>query len=106
MSEQLVSGIVLDEKIEITLDEFSVACSQTSTWVLDLVDEGILEPVDSTATQWRFSGTSLVRAQAAMRLQRDLGVNLAGAALALDLLDEIRVLRERLQRSGVDEGVV
>ncbi len=103
MGEPLVTGIVLDEKIELTLDEFSVACSQSSTWVLELVDEGILEPLDPEAAHWRFSGTSLVRAQAAMRLQRDLGVNLAGAALALELLDEVRALRERLGRSGIDE---
>ncbi|MEE9157003.1 MAG: chaperone modulator CbpM, partial [Gammaproteobacteria bacterium] len=32
-----------------------------------------------------------------LRLQQDLGINLAGAALALDLLDELRKLRTRLK---------
>ena len=32
-----------------------------------------------------------------MRLQRDLDLNLAGTALALDLLDELEQLRERLR---------
>ncbi|MEO5655034.1 MAG: chaperone modulator CbpM [Nitrosospira sp.] len=31
-----------------------------------------------------------------MRLQHDLGVNLAGIALALQLLDEVEMLRARL----------
>jgi chaperone modulatory protein CbpM len=31
-----------------------------------------------------------------VRLQRDLGVNLAGAALAIDLLDQLDELRRRL----------
>jgi chaperone modulatory protein CbpM len=31
-------------------------------------------------------------------LRRDLGVNWAGAALALDLLDELQELRARLRR--------
>jgi chaperone modulatory protein CbpM len=35
-----------------------------------------------------------------MRLQRDLGVNLAGVALALDLLQEIELLWARLNKSG------
>ena len=33
-----------------------------------------------------------------MRLQRDLGINLAGIALTLDLLDEINTLEARLQQ--------
>jgi hypothetical protein len=31
-------------------------------------------------------------------LQRDLGVNIEGIALVLELLDEIKALREQLQR--------
>jgi chaperone modulatory protein CbpM len=34
----------------------------------------------------------------ALRLKRDLGVNIAGAALAIDLLEELEELRARLQR--------
>jgi chaperone modulatory protein CbpM len=37
------------------------------------------------------------RVEIALRLQRDLQVNLAGAALALDLLEETQRLRARLQ---------
>jgi chaperone modulatory protein CbpM len=37
------------------------------------------------------------RARRALRLQRDLDLNLAGAALALDLLDEVEILRERVR---------
>lgn len=36
----------------------------------------------------------------ALRLRRDLGLNLAGAARALQLLDEVEALRERLRVLG------
>jgi chaperone modulatory protein CbpM len=49
----------------------------------------------------RFSAASIVRVQKANRLQRDLGVNLAGTALVLDLLDRIEALEARLR--GVAE---
>jgi chaperone modulatory protein CbpM len=58
----------------------------------------VLEPVGQEQAQWRFSGTSLLKARAAMRLQHDLEINLAGVALALDLIDEIEALRMRLCR--------
>jgi len=38
----------------------------------------------------------LLRVQTTLRLQRDLEVNLAGAVLALELLDEIKQLRQQV----------
>jgi len=40
------------------------------------------------------------RVRCALRLESDLGVNLAGAALALDLLEELNRLRARQRRFG------
>ena len=57
--------------------------------------EGALVP-DEGEAGWRFSGAALARTRTAARLARDLGVNVPGVALALELLDEIAALRERL----------
>lgn len=86
---------LLDDDLELSMDEFCSACSGTTQWVVELVEEGVVEPVNRTARDWRFTGTSLTRAQVAMRLRRDLDVNTPGIALALELIDEIRRLRER-----------
>ena len=51
----------------------------------------------SDRAQWRFSGVALTRVQRVIRLQHDFGVNLPGAALALELLEELERLR-RAQR--------
>ena len=96
-TRQILSGLLLDEECSMTLGELSRACTVHAEWIVELVDEGILEPNGGDPGHWRFSGPSLLRAQAVMRLQQDLGVNLAGAALVLDLLDEIQTLRTRLQ---------
>lgn len=107
MTKTILKGTVLDEGVELSIEEISVACSCSRDWVVELVEEGVLEPHGRGRSNWRFSGTSLVRAHTAMRLQRDLDLDLAGVALALDLMDEIRALRERLQRlesGSVDAG--
>ena len=98
MSEHALSGTLLDEQVSISMSEICLACSCRSEWVLELVSEGILEPLRREHDEWFFSGNSLSLAQAAHRLQRDLGVNIAGVALVLELLDEIRLLRAELQR--------
>ena len=49
---------------------------------------------------WRFTSLHLHPAKIAVRLQRDLGVNFAGTALALQLLDELDMLSARIQASA------
>jgi chaperone modulatory protein CbpM len=92
--------IVLDEE-EISLAELSRTCRVHAEWVMELVHEGVIEPrgvaVSAQTPQWRFAATTIVRVQKARRLQHDLGVNLPGVALALELLDRIDALESRLR---------
>jgi chaperone modulatory protein CbpM len=104
MTEKTLSGTLLDESAELSLDELCRACSRHKQWVIELVEEGVLEPIGQNHEQWRFSATSLQRARITMRLERDLGVNLPGIALTLDLLDEIEALRTRLSRLDTDRN--
>jgi chaperone modulatory protein CbpM len=97
MQHTILSGVLLDEQTEISLSELCEACSSSAEWIIELVEVGALDPVGYQQTLWRFSGSSLQRARTAMRLQRDLDLNLAGVALALDLLDEIEALESRLR---------
>ncbi len=93
-----LSGDVLEEDVELTLGELCRACTVTSERVFELVEEGVIEPLGQDPACWRFRGVSVYRVRCALRLERDLGINLAGAALALDLLEEIELMRVRLKR--------
>lgn len=94
MSERdLHTGIVLDETLTLTLREVCETCGVEESVVVEMVREGVAEPLEPQAEHWEFSGIAVTRLRTAWRLQRDLHVNLAGAALALDLLEEIRRLQ-------------
>jgi len=97
MREDTLTGLLLDERSLLTLGEMSRACTVHAEWIMDLVEEGIIDPSGVEVSSWRFSGSSLHRARAAMHLQRDLGINLQGVALVLDLTEEIQSLRSRLR---------
>ena len=101
MTTKILSGTLLDETVYLSLTEISEACSSRKEWVVELVEEGILEPAGTERDAWRFPGNCLARAHVAMRLQQDLHINLAGIALALDLLDEIEVLKSR--QANIDQ---
>ena len=91
---QPVTRVILDEETVYTLGELSQASGLGGDQLVTMVEVGILEPLPERE-RWCFTGQSVSRLQAALRLQRDLGVNLKGAALALDLLDELHRLRRR-----------
>lgn len=95
----LLPSDVLEEG-EFTVAELCRLCQLPAERVTELVEEGILEPLGRDPSGWRFHGVSVCRVRCALRLERDLGVNVAGVALALDLLGEIESLRARLQRLG------
>jgi chaperone modulatory protein CbpM len=94
-------GQLIDEETLITVDELCRHCRVEVTEVVTFVQEGILDPADDVvkverADRWQFHISSVQRVRTVVHLQRDLGVNLAGAALALELLDRIAAL-ERLR---------
>jgi len=89
---------LLDEDTGLTLGELCRACRLPAEQVFELVEHGVLEPRGREPARWRFHSVSIRRARSALRLQHDLGVNAAGAALALELLEEIERLRARMGR--------
>ncbi|ABM37529.1 chaperone modulator CbpM [Polaromonas naphthalenivorans] len=96
---QLVSitGLILEEQTGLSLDDLCRACAAQADRIIELVNEGVLAPAGNAPDDWRFTGLQLQRARVALRLEADLGVNLAGAALALELLDELDSIRTRLR---------
>ena len=94
----ILTGDVLDEAIELTLSELCQVCRVPEEQVYELVAEGVVEPLNGEASHWRFQASCVRRVHSAVQLHQDLGINWAGAALALDLLDELEVLRARIRR--------
>ena len=100
-----VSGMVMDDEVLISLGELCRACGLSAEVVMDMVEEGVLDPCGGEPVEWRFSGTSVKRVQMALRLSHDLRVNLPGAALALDLMDELQELRQTRRRIWLIERI-
>lgn len=92
----VLRGTVLDEESGFTLDELCRICRQRAEVIITMVEEGILDPEEGEdPATWRFPGSSVTHIRIVVRLQRDLGVNLSGAAVALELLERLARLRGR-----------
>jgi chaperone modulatory protein CbpM len=96
----VVDAVVVEEGLRFTLADLCRACAAQPTFVVALVDEGLLQPSGSGPDDWQFEGAALARARTAWRLARDFELGLDAMALVLDLLDQIDTLERRLRRAS------
>jgi chaperone modulatory protein CbpM len=91
-------GSVVEDDVVLGVEELCQLCAVERSFILELIEEGAIEgrPIDAP----RFQGASLRRARVAARLRRDLGINAAGSALVLELLERLAELEGRLKGPG------
>ena len=98
-SNKTLRGQLVEEETVITLAELCRNCTVKTEEIIVMVEEGILDPhgerLEPAAAEWQFHVSSVKRVRTVVHLQRDLGINLPGAALALELLDQIAALKNR-----------
>ena len=92
------SADLVSDAPELTIEDICNACGISHEEIATYVAEGVVDPHGSQSVHWRFSRLSVIRVQRARRLEHDLGLNAAGAALAMQLMAEIETLRNRLTR--------
>ncbi|MBW4499365.1 MAG: chaperone modulator CbpM [Scytonema hyalinum WJT4-NPBG1] len=94
MNQMSLSRVVVSRDGErLVTFEQAAHLTQTSITILErFAALGLIEPVESML---RLS--ELTRVVQVMRLRRDLGLNLVGAAMVLDMAQEINQLRAQLQ---------
>jgi len=96
-TRDVINALIISDDDVISLAELCRGCSLPAERVIRMIDYGIIEPLPrdrGNNMHWKFSALCVPRVQTAIRLQRDLDMNLAGTAVALDLLDEIKSLRQ------------
>jgi chaperone modulatory protein CbpM len=94
--EPALTGTIVDQSATLSIKDLSRMCNVEERHIVEFVEEGVLNVVE-VRSEWHFTGDALRRARIAIRLERDLELNLAGVALALDLIEELQQLRRELE---------
>ncbi|MEG4286442.1 chaperone modulator CbpM [Microcoleus sp. A006_D1] len=94
MTEFSLSTIVVSEKGDrLYTFEYAALVTETSTTVIEqFVEVGLIEPIGSM-----LHGREIARIGQIQRLRQDLGLNLIGAVMVVDMAQEIAQLRARLK---------
>jgi chaperone modulatory protein CbpM len=81
-------------KRHLRFDELCLAAELPEEIVVEIVEQGIVEPDGDTPEQWVFSTHMVLLTKKAVRLHQDLNIDWPGIALAISLLEEIEQLRD------------
>ena len=97
--DQALPGTIFDESAILSIKDLCRMCAVDERHIVEFVEEGVLSVVN-VRSEWHFTGDALRRARLALRLERDLELNLAGVALAVELLEELAQLRRQLEATN------
>ncbi len=78
--------------IIMSLDELVSACGQERQWVIELMEENIIEY--DVPEREQFTGYQLTTVRRASRLSRDFDASVPAIGLILELLEEVEQLRQ------------
>jgi plasmid maintenance system antidote protein VapI len=86
----------MPSEIHLSVEELATVCGISRARISRLVRLGLVEPVAPDAHS--FPAATAVRLRRMLRLHCDLGVNLTGAAIVVDLLERLEHLETELAR--------
>src|SRR3989442_10360928 len=84
-----------NERQQLTLDAVASRAGMHPDLVKRFVEFGLLDPIEREGAALFFDPSAIPRLRTIERLRESLGMNLAGIAVALDLLDRLRVLQRQ-----------
>ena len=87
-----------DEWIYISTHALSESLGVSQQLIDEIIELGIVQGKQHSSTEIVFTSIEIYRIRKVIRLNRDLGINAAGAALVLDLLDQIDTLKRQLPK--------
>jgi chaperone modulatory protein CbpM len=99
---RVLQAHVLEQATWLQVDELCARVHVQQQWIMELVELGALEPRGGAQPEaWAFPPSDVPRVHSMRRLVEDLGVNLPGAAIILELVEERRRLLAKLAAYGI-----
>lgn len=99
---QIIQGVLLED-VALSVEELARACAVEPEWVLQRVQTGLLlDHGQAGASGWRFTSIDLTRARRLREIESVFDANEELAALVVDLSEEVRRLKARLQAAGLE----
>ena len=91
-NKTILTGVLMDEHMTFSIVEVCQKCNISEEMLLEMLEHGLGRHLKTLHVDEKTLG----RIESASRIQHDLGVNVPGVVLVLELLDELEQLRNEL----------
>ena len=96
VQRMIIASVLVDESVTMSSVDICQTYHISEAALLTMVEHGLFSNDEFSLEQLSFDRKMLERLETARRLQDDLGVNVPGVVLALELLDELERIRGEL----------
>ena len=96
MKTELTEVLWIDQYQKLSLADLSKMSGLSEVELSELVDCGVIVPVNTDSTEWIFDAGCLVVAKTACRLRNDFELDTQGLSVALTLITRIHNLETQL----------
>lgn len=96
-AKERLKAQLVGEREWLGVTEICHLCRMEQGTLRELAELGMIVPRGAAPDQWQLPAADLPRLLVAGRLMRDLGVNVSGAALAVELLEVQHDLERRVR---------
>jgi chaperone modulatory protein CbpM len=93
---ETIIGVLIEETTTISFNEVCHKYQIPEELLIEMVEYGLFSCQTTKMEQLNLNQHDLHKIESAFRLHQDLGINLPGVALALDLLEKIDKLNDEI----------
>jgi chaperone modulatory protein CbpM len=97
-----ITTVVIDQQqlyeadVWFDLSELCERCALQKAQVIELVGLGLIMPQTLASERWQFQAAAVLTLRKAVRLRYELDLDWQGVALAMELMAEVRQLRQQV----------
>ena len=93
MTDRKYHIVLGHEDDQLTLERLAECAGLHPEMIERFMDYGLIEPIRTSGEVMLFDSATVVRVRMIQRVRRDIGVNLAGIGVILDLVDRLRAIQ-------------
>lgn len=92
----IVAGVLVDENMKVSFVEVCQQFDISKEMIQEMIEHGFFEDHPLQKKDALIDQRTMERMRSAQRLEQDLGINIPGVVLVLELLDELEQIRNEL----------